>query len=49
MGGMKKDKQKSKRVRKGIRLAITKAPKVEVPASVYTRKRKHKRPAPPDE
>jgi hypothetical protein len=46
---MKKDKQKSKRVRKGIRLAITKAPKVEVPASVYTRKRKHKRPAPPDE
>jgi len=38
-----------KRVRKGVRLAIRKAPKVEVPASVYSRKRKHKRPAPPDE
>ena len=38
---MKTNKDKLKEIRVGIRLN-TKAPKVEIPKSVYSRKQKHK-------
>jgi hypothetical protein len=41
---MKKvDKETARDVKKGVRLNIRKAPKTEVPKTVYTRKKKHKK------
>ncbi len=44
-----KKESKSEQVKKGVRLNIKKAPKVEVPKNVYTRKGKHKSKTSPEE